>query len=289
MKKCLLILVVLALVAAPAWAAKVTYSDITHPVGLVLQAYPGDSNGNNKAFKGAALGADVITAVPGVLQIVPGDLDKNGDGVIDAKTERWPNFISAPSYSIKSIQLTKTEAEPAQCNWFYDGGHVLQRGTVEIRLWWPLMYEAPGTSWELTIFYTVPGQLVVYKEIWTWEVDATIDSVMSAIDLFRELPFGLCEVPLIQDEALYPVLKDILSQLKVAVAAQDWEEAANQLMIFEFTVTEACVTSCPPSPMPTGPQGTLGIVNTRENPACCKLLVDAEFLGSKYGIWAVAK
>lgn len=289
MKKCLILIAVALMVAVPAYAGRTIYASApTHPTMNVFQAYAGSSVGDT-AFAGAAAAGDVIGAVPGVLSIIPGEKDKNNDGVIDPKTERWTNFISAPSFSIKSIELTKDTPSPAQCNWFYSGNHILQRGTDQIRLWWPLMYEAPGTKWTLTIFYTVPGQLVVFTEVWTWQVDVTIASVKKAIELFHELPFGLCEVPLVQDEALYPVLVKNLTDLDTAVTAQNWEAANSLLQDFEYTVIEACVTACPPSPVPTGPAGSIGIVNTKENPACCKLLVDAEALGNKYGIFTVKK
>jgi len=48
-------------------------------------------------------------------------------------------------------------------------------------------------------------------------------------------------------------------------------------------VMDACITCSPPFPNPTGP-GT-GIANTTtENPACCKLLVDVEYILQATGI-----
>lgn len=257
---------------------------------LVLQAYPGDSNGSLLQQIGNAAGAtDPIIAVPGVLRIDPGHVDRNGDGRIDPKTEAWSNFISAQAYSIKSVVLTKTEAEPAQCNWVYDGGTITQRGTAAIRTWWPLLYEAPGTKWELTIFYTLPGQLEVKKEVWTWTAEATLESVANLMFVFHSLPFGLSQVPLIGDDCVYAGLQDLWSQVRSAAQAQDLALAGSLLMDYEFAVVDRCVTMPPSTPMPCGPAGVIGVANTRENPACCKLLVDAEYVGFKFGLFTPKK
>lgn len=295
MKKCLILIAVLMLATSPAWAARTVFAaPPAHPTASVFQVYAGDSNGTCVSFAGNAAGAEVITAVPGVLSIVPGHVDKNGDGTIDPKTERWANFISASSYSIKNVILTKTEGEPAQCALpgYYDGGFVQQRGTEAIRLWWPLLYEAPGTKWNLSIFYTIPGSLVVFEEKWSWQVaPTTLDTMKRLVDMFHELPFGLCEIPLIMDEAIYADLVASLAALTTAVNAQNFGDALALLMDFEFDVVAACVTpsDCPP-PAPTGAApGVLGIVNTKENPACCALLVNAESLGFNYGIFTPAK
>lgn len=269
----------------------------TRPLGppptdfVVLQAYPGDSNRTLLEQAGNSTNvADPIKAVPGVLQIVPGHVDKNGDGVIDPKTERWSNFIFDANYSIKSTVLTKTEGQPAQCAMpgYYDGGYIAQRGTENIRTWWPLMYEAPGTKWELTIFYTVPGQLMVKKQTWTWTMDATLESMKNALALFHQLPFGLCQVPLVQDEVLYADLQSRLDEVAIAIAEEDWVGANDLMMDFEFQVVSACAnpTSCP-GQAPTG--AGLGIVNTLQNPACCKLLIDAEYVAAKLGVWNTVK
>ena len=48
-------------------------------------------------------------------------------------------------------------------------------------------------------------------------------------------------------------------------------------------------STCPPTPMPSDKFGRLGITNTKENPACCKLLVDLEAIGFDTGIFTPAK
>jgi hypothetical protein len=47
-------------------------------------------------------------------------------------------------------------------------------------------------------------------------------------------------------------------------------------------VMDGCIDDSPSFPNPTGP-GT-GIANSDENPACCKLLVDVEYILQTTGI-----
>lgn len=206
MKKSLLLIALMLLVAVPAMAARVSSVPITHETSLVYQAYPGDSDDTDLEFLGyLGTGEDVITAVPGVLSIVPG--------------ENWENFVGAAQedpavgYTIKNVVLCKQTPSIIQCADIFPAKTICQQGTPNIRLWWPLMYEVPGTCWTLTILYgtSVPYDDdgagpnpagYVHTEVWVWCVDATLDSLENLMDLFHELPFGLDEVPLISDEEL---------------------------------------------------------------------------------------
>ena len=58
------------------------------------------------------------------------------------------------------------------------------------------------------------------------------------------------------------------------------------LLGFENMVIDSSIAVCPPSPMPMDTLGRLGITNTSENPACCQLLVDTEYIGFDIGICA---
>lgn len=279
MKKSLALLALLLLVAVPAMAARVATVPITHEVDLVYQCYPGDSNENNVEFLGyLGTGADVITAVPGVLSIVPG--------------ENWENFVGAAQvdvpYTIKNVVLCKQHPSIIQCADVFPADMICQQGTPNIRLWWPLMYEVPGTMWTLTILYGTstpydddgPGPNpagYVHTEVWQWQVDATLESLICLLELFHELPFGLDEVPLISDEELFPILIEKIEDIIAALEEEDEVTAGLILGDFEMEVMDACIAVSPENPAPTGP-GT-GIANSEENPACCKLLADAEFIG----------
>ena len=139
MKKSLLLIALMLLVAVPAMAARVSSVPITHDEALVYQAYPGNSEGTDLEFLGyLGTGEDVITAVPGVLSIVPG--------------ENWANFVGAAqetpaiAYTIKNVVLCKQTPSIIQCADVFPAKKICQQGTPNIRLWWPLMYEVPEPS-----------------------------------------------------------------------------------------------------------------------------------------------
>jgi len=283
MKKSILIVLAILLFAIPVMAAKVAELPVVRPTDTVLQAYPGDSDGQDLQFLGyAGRGTDVITAVPGVLQIVPG--------------ASWSNFVrvvglngSPVAYSIKNVTLVKTTPQIIQCADVFPVKTISQQGTPNIRLQWPLMYEVPGTTWTLTLLVgtgvlsTVPndpnptnGPSYVHTIVWKWAVDANIASMKNLVALFHELPFGLDEVPLISNEVLYPALQDKLTAAGEAIEANDLVTAGNLLGDFDMVVMNNCITVSPLFPNPV--IGT-GIAFTAENPACCKLLADTEFVG----------
>ncbi|MCC6484845.1 MAG: hypothetical protein IT209_08370 [Armatimonadetes bacterium] len=269
-------------------AARVASVPITHQSIAVYQAYPGDSNGTNLSSKGyLGAGSDVISAVPGVLSIEGG---ANWENFVGAAKDGIPHISAGQSgnaWSIKNVVLQKTTPPYIQCSDVFPVKNIPQQGTANIRTWWPLMYDVPGTNWTLTILYgtTLPYDddgagpnppAYVHQEVWKWHVDATLGSIANAVRLFHELPFGLDEVPLISDECLYPQLLSWLSSAEAAASAGDTVSAGLILGDFELGVMDACIGASPAFPSPTGP-GT-GIANTLENPACCKLLVDIEYV-----------
>lgn len=305
-------MVALFVAAVPAMAARVAVAPIEHPTDCVYQAYPGDSNGTDLEFAGyAGLEEDVITAVPGVLAITPG-------------TPTWVNFVGAANanspgglwpgtWRIQNVILKKVTPEVFKCGEVFIPKTITQQGTPNIRLWWPLMYEVPGTCWTLTIQYatnaiTVGGVLhhydddgpgpnpesPVHQEIWHWCVCAQFgqtgeqfNTLTLLLDLFHELPFGLDEVPLISDEALFVELRDLAESAADFADQGLLTDASVDLMQFELLVMDRCIGVSPRTPCPGGP-GT-GIAQTAENPACCKLLVDAAFIGDLYNIMVPAK
>lgn len=278
-----LILAISVVLAAPAFAARIQSTMITH-FDQVYQACPGDSNGECTVFRGYEEdGEDVITAVPGILAIDPG--------------VNWRNFVGAAQdevpYTIKNVTLTKTCPEYVQCNGVFPTFPITQQGTPNIRLWWPLMYEVPSCEFKLTILYGTPvlydddadgpnPPAWVHVEQWVWHVDTDLERMKLLLALFHELPFGLDEVPLISDEPLYVELQDLLDQAIAAYAEFDTATAAAALLEFELEVMDAIIGVSPEFPNPSGP-GT-GIAQTEENPAVCKLLVDTEYVLITLGI-----
>lgn len=301
MKKYLPLLVAGAVVlATSAQAARVATVPITHETSLVYQAYPGNSMGQDLSFRGyLGTGSDVITAVPGVLSIEPGQYWSNFVGAAQAGI---PNQIVNPqalqAWSIKNVVLRKTYTPGIQCADVFTVKNIPQQGTPNIRLWWPLMYEAPGTTWTLTILYgtTQPWDDdgsgpnpagYAHTEVWTWKVDADLTHLSYLLALFHEVPFGLDEVGLISDEVLYPQLQYLVGVTAAALAQNDKVTAGLTLGELELTVMDACISVSPAFPNPTG--ATTGIANTRENPACCKILVDIEYIGKATGAFQTKK
>jgi hypothetical protein len=280
----------LVVAAVPAGAVRISNAPLVNTVPTIYQAYAGFSIGQN-AFAGYnGLAGDPISAVPGVLSIIPGG-------------PKWNNFVAplaggqGPTIdpalvTIKDVQLTKLVPATSQCNDVFGPVRIVQHGTPSIRTWWPLMYEVPGTSWQLVVSY---GTAIPYKataeaessyfhqNIWTWTLGADVTHLRYLVWLFHELPYGKCEVPLISDELLYTAL---LANLDAIENAPDAAAAALALGDFELLVSDNCVAGCPPSPIPPTDGSVtervagynLGIVGSPENPACCKLLVDAGYI-----------
>lgn len=292
----LLLILCIALTTGPVLAGKITSTVVLHEMS-VYQAYPGcpelrESDGRlNECWLGyLPQSGDNITAVPGILCIDPGCM-------------AWCNYIGAArqdpvvAYVVKNTTLVKSTPGFVQCK--IDGDSepifpahtVTQQGTPNIRRWWPLMYEVPGTTFTLTILY---GTATLFQdsptnppawahvEQWVWHVDADFESVINVLELFHELPFGKDEVPLISDEELFDALILKLQAGQAAFLGGDLATAGFILADFELEVMDACIDESPAFPNPTGP-GT-GIANTDENPACCKLLVDIEYLLQTTGI-----
>ena len=252
---------------------------ITHPVFELRQAYPISCDCPPVKFAGfvGALPADEC-AIAGFFDIDPGSPD-------------WRNFVTAAQqaqpYVIKNVSLEKRTPQVVQCADMFPSHVVRQTHTSNIRLRWPLMYEVPGTVWTLTITYGTPSPVhlpgepagtasYVHQDVWSWVLKVDVDDIKALLVVFRQLPFGKDEVPLISDESLYSELQAKLDAVKSAIAAEDAATAAMWLTDFELEVMDACITVSPGEPRPGGP-GT-GIANTEENPGCCKLMLDAETL-----------
>ena len=259
----------------------------------LIQAGAATSGGTSAVFRGyLGPGADTITAVPYVFAITP-----QGPGATP-----WANFIAAAwdgvPYTIKNITFEKSTPSFAQCYDVFPPHTVTQHGTPNIRLWWPLMYEAPGTTFTLNILYGTPvlydddgpgpnKPAWVHLATWKWTVEVDFESLTNLIAVFHELPFGLDEVPLISDELLFDALQQKVAAASDAFEAGDTATAAALLADFEMEVMDACIGDSPAFPNPTGP-GT-GIANSGENPACCKLLVDVEYILKTMGIGMPAR
>lgn len=270
----------------PAMAARTLVVPNFHDCCTVFQAYPGSSDGNF-VFDGPDCptdGTDAITAVPGVLSIVPGD--------------NWNNFIDPDvDYYIKNVTLKKQTPIIGQCADVFPAETVTQHGTANIRLWWPLMFEVPGTCWTLTITWGTyvpydddgtggPNPLsYVHTDVFCWCVDADLESLLNLLDLFHEIPYGTDQVPLIGNEELFP---DLVGYIQDAIDADDDDLATigSLLITFDMEVSDNCIDESPDDPNPVEDQGIAG---DECYPACCKLIVDAEYIANALGAWIPSK
>jgi len=251
----------------------------------VYQAYPGCSADLDQHHLGySGLFGDAISSVPGILQITPGD--------------NWGNFKQATELCRESppqnVILKKETPDVFKCSDLFPPKAVQQQGTPNIRLWWPLMYEIPGTEWTLTVQYATktpvqfPGESFpgyVHQDQWKWTVDADLQDLKNLLELFHELPFGKDEVPLVSREDAYLALQQKLSDIINLLSQEppNTIEAANLLLDFELEVADLCISTSPIRPWPNS--ADTGIANTEENPACCKLIIDADYIGQKLGIF----
>ena len=271
---------------------------------VIYQAYAGDSTGLDIFQEGLlGTGADVITAQPGILSIVP---DMNLDGTID-----WRAFTRAEiedEIHIKGVVITKTEPED-----FFDcpdipglrGPRTIILTQGDVRLWWPLVYEAPGTTFQLKItWYTAvrkqyPGEpepAYAHQDIFQWIVQVDFEHLLDLLALLHIFPFGTDEVPLISDELLVSLqsvleapgpprvwsalltgeLTQLVEEAETAFDTHQYTTARARMEEFQTVVADACIGESPPFPLPTGP--STGIAETLENPACCKLVLDAQWI-----------
>lgn len=251
---------------------------------VVYQAYCGSSCGDPEAdqqifggFKGGL--GDPITAVPGVLAFDPGP--------------GWQNYVRATELCrearITNVSLRKFFEGNDVCPDYFKPVDMHQQGSAKIRDWWPLMYEPPTTSWTLTVSYDTatvvqfPGETqasVHHQDQWKWTVVTDIEHMKYFIDLIHELPIGSAQKPILSDEVLFKQLKVQLDEIDALVKANQKGEAGMKLDTFILDVEDACITEpC------VGSQFGNGLANTAENPACCKLILDAEYLAKTLGLW----
>jgi hypothetical protein len=188
-----------------------------------------------------------------------------------------------------------------------------------VRTWWSLNFTQPGTKFILEVVSVcrstdstngVPGAAVVHKDTWTWRVVANVDTLENLIELMHGGAVSTLEVPCIIGEDMYDALVKAKDRLRTAVQGGNATEIGNAIFDFEALIVSNCLfvdVLDPllefPGPMQFGapnilPPGNLaptvkvgnqgsaiaGIIDTIENPCCCKLLVDLEWITLKNGL-----
>ena len=239
---------------------------------------------------------ETVAAVPGILWIDPGE---------NPTTERidWRHFIMGYNEGgktrtgatvpagmpilLKNITLRKVATRQEFCPELYPKLNKVQSGTSNIRLWWPLLLEAPGTQYQLNITWGTkqalwfPGEKprtysYVHQDYWEWTIAPELEDLVSAVIVFHTVPFGADEVPWITDEELYAELMDYLDSAIVYRDAGLIPEARDEVVNFLNALADRGLTESPEDPDPTGPDQ--GVADTDEIPAICVLMNDAEYI-----------
>ena len=188
-----------------------------------------------------------------------------------------------------------------------------------VRTWWSLNFTQPGTKFILEVVSVcrsaasvngVPGAAVVHKDTWTWRVVANVDTLANLIEVMHGGAVGTLEVPCIIAEDMYDALVKAKNNLRDAVTGGNATNIGNAIFDFEALIVSNCLfvdvldpllefpgpaqfgapNIQPPGNLAqhvtVGNQGSAiaGIIDTIENPCCCKLLVDLEFIAIKNGI-----
>jgi hypothetical protein len=258
-------------------------------------------------------------AVPGILSLRRTDqlrLDANCFAVI-------PDGQKPPCF-VQGIQLTKEVPGSFKCPDVYGVPHFDDKGNLipyryfqfgsGIRTWWSLNFTQPGTRFVLEVTSVCPtvdsGQPRVHKDVWIWRVVASTDTLLQMIELMHGGAISTLEVPCIVAEDMYVALKLAANRLKKAELSGSELEIGNALFDMEALIVANCLfievlrpTVVFPGPRQFGepgfqPPGNLahtvfvgdmgsaiaGIIDTIENPCCCKLLVDLEWIAIKNGL-----
>ena len=329
MKKALVFAILAVfMVALPASAAKYMSPPVYHPAEgesyPVFSCYP-IAGAGAPCFEGFAQNTANFTVqgVPGVLCLNP-----PFEVVVDARTDlevwqaTWRNFIRpellAAGGAVKNVVLCKAMPEVLQCYDVYSAqpGYpgFCQQGSDNVRTWWPLLFDAPGTTWNLTVTSGTTSRvngLYVHQDIWSWQLESSLETLQCLIRLFCTLPYGLCEVPLISGRVagtatcpppcvppadailegtfLCDVLLDQLDEAialynqGIIVAPVGEDSASQALYDFEELVMDFCAFEY----VCDARAGLDPLIANNDffYPVCCKLLADTEWTAYDLGIF----
>ncbi len=198
---------------------------------------------------------------------------------------------------VQGIKLIKTEPLVAKCPDTFPGGTFVQTGNTGIRTFFPLKFTPCNTVFSLEIEFasvdpSVPRNPVdVRVNRFNYKVVVRPETLEWVVGALHCEPLGVCEVPCITDETVFQTL--VTQAQAVASAVGDVQKLNTALDTFEATVVKNCtfqqqvftvddkgnLLPCSifagqlPSNNTVGPFG-FGIVDTIENPCCCKLVAD---------------
>lgn len=217
---------------------------------------------------------------------------------------------------VQNYRLIKTIPQSNKCPGVYQAQTFVQFGS-NIRTWWTLIYTSPGTMFvlELTVVSSrcvFPYDVEMHVDRWKWTVVVTFESLERVIDVLHSNSIGTSEIPCIAAENMYIALRQSVVRIRdanrlrnttdVAAANAARQAAQNEIFNLEALIIAFCafgdcfdnITSpggvfFPVFPPTNDTQMALngmltGVLDTPENPCCCKLLVDVERLAEAYDI-----
>jgi hypothetical protein len=271
---------------------------------------------DNHRWCATAQGEDNTTAAPGALALCT----RNAGGSDIRQRIDINAFATCPSGFnqpfVQSYRLIKDIFDSRKCPGTYQRQTFIQFGT-NIRTWWTLIYTAPGTTFtlELTtrcVRETFPFDVELHVDRYVWRVVVTFDSLDKVIDVLHSNSLSTSEIPCIAAENMYIALKRSVVLIKNALNGTSPSSndplvrrlnAQNEVfnmeaLVIAFCAFGDCFESSTLNPggvfFPTFPPtndtqmsfgGMLtGVLDTPENPCCCKLLVDIERLAEAYEI-----
>jgi hypothetical protein len=258
-------------------------------------------------------------AAPGIFSLQRTDqfaLDANCFVVIPAG--------QMPPCHIQNYQLTKEVPGSFKCPDVFGLPHFDQDNNLVpyryfqfgtgVRTWWSLNFSQPGTRFVLSVVsvcFTISDNTPrIHKDVWIWRVVANADTLLEVIELMHGGAISTLEVPCIVAEDMYVGLKQAAMRLKAAQANGSLIAISNAIFDMEALIVANCLfieVLKPIEVFPGAPQfdapgfqppGNLaqtvfigsegaaiaGLLDTIENPCCCKLLVDLEWIAIKNGI-----
>jgi hypothetical protein len=249
----------------------------------------------------AQTGPELVTAVPGVFALCSmakssSDFRQrlNCNAFASCTGPTIPSGFGSPF--VQSCRLLKHIPFQPKCPGVFPGADFVQFGPG-IRTWWVLKFSPPGTTFTLEVTtrclglagQRTFGQTSIHIDRYIFQVCVTPESLLALIDVFHAEAIGTSEIPCIAAEDVYLALRVAIARIACQTTTQTQQnklfEAEALVVAFcafgDCFVAEDFFGTFPPSNDvdTTGAFGMTGILDTIENPCCCKLLVDLDNLG----------
>jgi hypothetical protein len=220
-----------------------------------------------------------------------------------------PGSFKCDAFGMPRVDPNTGATSPAQ-TMFQDSNH--------LRTWWTLRYTQPGTKFILdvvTVCTLANGATSFHIDRWIWIVVADVRTFPVVVDLLHQDAVGTFEIPCILAEDVVSTIRSIFGNFQTAVGLNNRNGIFQNLIDLEAFISLNCLLTEVAMPevifpgtvggtgqipgggltyQPPGNQAKLdtifgtgrpfGILDTFENPCCCKLLADLEFMGQQLGI-----